>query len=123
MRKVCFFAIICILLTCIGGCAIVSCGDDYTKQKENPGYSTVVPVYFDDAQLELMVFWMPPIDEQHYIWMKEYGVTAVLVDGKYDSTSDGNRQKILQMCNELDMDVYFIMDRERDGREIQSYYN
>lgn len=122
MRKVCFFAIICILLTCIGGCAIVSCGDDYTKQKENPGYSTVVPVYFDDAQLELMVFWMPPIDEQHYIWMKEYGVTAVLVDGKYDSTSDGNRQKILQMCNELDMDVYFIMDRERDGREIQSYY-
>lgn len=116
--------VVCLLLSCFSGCQLlgdITGSTNPTELEEIPNYSNVVPVYTDDKQLELMIFWMPPIEEQQYIWMKEYGVTAVLVDGQYHSADPVNRKKILDMCEELGMDVYFCMDRERDGSEILDY--
>ena len=121
MRKICLFLAICILMSCIGGCSLEDILKDPNAPKENPGYSTVVPVYTDDKQLDLMIFWMPPIEEQQYIWMKEYGVTAMLVDGKYNAQSKDGRKKVLELCDKYDIDAYFHIDRERDGGEILSY--
>ena len=124
MKKFCLLLALCILVGCFSGCQLLEQlmgQEEPTGPKENPGYSTVVPVYTDDKRLELMIFWMPPIEEQQYIWMKEYGVTAVLVDNQYGSYSDANRKKILEMCDELGMKVYFCLDRERTGAEVLEF--
>lgn len=122
-RIVCALLAMCILLGCFSGCALIEglIGPTEPSAKENPGYSTAVPVYTDDKQLELFVFWMPPIEEQQYIWMKEYGVTAMLVDGQYASATEENRIKLLELCEKYDIDAYFHIDRERDGSGVASY--
>ena len=63
----------CVLLSSFSGCALLN------ATKQNPGYSTVVPIYTDDKQLEIMAYWSPPINEQQYTWLKECGITAVVV--------------------------------------------
>ena len=124
MRKLSLLLVVCLLFGCFSGCALLNGLIGPTEPagpKENPGYSTVVPVYTDDKQLELMIFWMPPIEKQQYIWMKEYGVTAMLVDNQYHAAEPANRAKILDMCEELGIDVYFHIDRERDGSAVLEF--
>ena len=126
MRKLSLLLAACLLFGCMSGCAFWSSLIGANTDEENPGYSTIVPVYTDDKQLELMIFWMPPIDEQQYIWMKEYGVTAMLVDSQYQASDPANRTKILDMCEELGIDVYFHIDRDREGSvifEFSQYLN
>ena len=109
---------VCVTLSCFGGCLYAGGSND---PKENPGYSTVVPVYTDDKQMEIMAFWSPPITQQQYTWMKDCGITSVVVDWKYDGNTGVNRRKILSMCNELGIDVYFSLDRFQDGTKIKTF--
>ena len=120
MKKICLLLAMLFLLSCFGGCTL-----EGTKQEEevNPGYSTEIPTYADDKQLEVMAFWSPPINEQSYTWMKECGITAVLVDNKFDAQSGSNRRRILEMCTDLDIDVYFPMSRDQSGEAIKNYEN
>ena len=117
MRKIALILSIVLLLGCFAGCE----QEISKKNKVNPGYSTEVPTYPDDKQLEIMAFWSPPIKEEHYTWMKECGITAVLVDNKFDAQSGSNRRKILQMCTELEIDVFFPMSRDQSGAAIKDY--
>lgn len=118
MRKIALILSIVLLLGCFAGCE----QGTSKKNKVNPGYSTEVPTYADDKQLEIMAFWSPPIKEEHYTWMKECGITAVLVDNKFDAQSGSNRRKILQMCTELEIDVFFPLNRDQTGASIKKEY-
>lgn len=111
----------CVLLSSFSGCALLEYYGNLRDSKENPGYSTVVPVYTDDKQLEIMAYWSPPINEQQYTWMKECGITAVVVDWKYNGNTGSNRKRILQMCEELGINVYFSLDRFQDGAVVETF--
>lgn len=111
----------CVLLSSFSGCALLEYYGNLRDSKENPGYSTVVPIYTDDKQLEIMAYWSPPINEQQYTWLKDCGITAVVIDWKYEGNLEVNRRKILQMCDELGIDVYFALNRFQDGTEVSSF--
>ena len=118
MKKLCIVFAVFLLISCFSGCVQ---GENGKNNKVNPGYSTEIPTYADDQQLEVLAGWMPPVKEEQYEWMKECGITAVLVDGKFDSQSGATRRKILTMCTELDIDVYFPIDRDHSGSWIKDY--
>ena len=113
MKKLCLLLALVMVLSCFGGCGI--------EKKTNPGYSTEIPSYTDDKQLSVMAFWSPPINDQQYSWMKGCGITAVLVDNKYESYTGTNRRRVLKMCDELGIDVFFSLTRDQNGESIQSF--
>lgn len=113
--------VICLLLSFVLLCgAFCGCGEQ-TASDTNHNYPTELPQYNDDKQLEIMAFWSPPINEKQYTWMKECGITAVVVDNKYQSYTGTNRKRILTMCEELDIDVYFPLDRNTTGEAVAKY--
>lgn len=120
-RLICLLLTICMLMTTLGGCDLLDTLKNMISPKENPGYSTVVPVYTDDKQLEIMAYWSPPITEQQYQWMKDCGMTAVIVDRKYDAYTGVNSRRILQMCEELGLDVYFVLDKFYGAEQLKPY--
>lgn len=116
MKKISIVLVITILIGCLSGC-----GGGSSTQLENPGYPTTVPTYAEDKELEIMAFWSPPINEQQYTWLKECGITAVLVDNKYESYTGANRKRILTMCQELGIDVYFPLDRNVSADAVEQF--
>lgn len=113
MKKICFLMVLLLLLSCFSGCG--------QAKKVNPGYPTEIPAYNDDKQLDVVAFWSPPVNDEHYTWMKECGITAVVVDNKYGAESGTVKKKILSMCDELGIDVYFTLNRFQNGEAIREY--
>ena len=72
-------------------------------------YPAVLPNYElnrEQNELEVFAFWMPPINEQQYAWMKEAGITAMMVDAKYGGLEHENIRDILTLANKYDIDIY-----------------
>lgn len=100
MLKKCIAICLCFvaLTGILSACNEPQTGNDSLSSYDFP---TAVPVFADDKQVEIMAFWSPPINETQYTWLKECGITAVLVDNKYNANTGTNRKKILTMCGEL----------------------
>ena len=91
---------------------------------ENHNYPTQVPNYdqhIEKRKLEIMAFWSPPVNDKQYTWMKECGITAVVVDNKFGAQSGTVKKKILTMCEELDIDVYFPLDRTSGADAVKRF--
>lgn len=120
-KLICLLLAICMMMSTMAGCELFDSMMELFVPKENPGYSTVVPVYTDDKQLEMMAYWSPPITEQQYQWMKDCGMTAVIVDRKYDAYSGANARRILQMCEDLGLKAYFVLDKFYGAEQLKPY--
>lgn len=120
MLKKCIAICLCFvaLTGILSACNEPQTGNDSLSSYDFP---TAVPVFADDKQVEIMAFWSPPINETQYTWLKECGITAVLVDNKYNANTGTNRKKILTMCGELGIDVYFPLDRNCDGQVVEQF--
>lgn len=115
---------VCLLLSLILLCGVFSGCEAQKESAENHNYPTQLPnydSYAESRQLEIMAFWSPPINEKQYTWMKECGITAVLVDNKYQSYTGTNRKRLLNMCQELDIDVYFPLDRNSNADVVKNF--
>ena len=78
--------------------------------------------YRNEKKLDVLAFWMPPIEEIHYQWMVEAGITALVIDNQYGATEGAPLVKALSLCDKYGIDAYIMISREQACAQYPSNY-
>ncbi len=111
-----------------GNCEYVWLDQVYVVNKVDvvdPEQSAIIPSYEQNRntkQLDVLAFWMPPIEDQHYQWMKEAGITALVIDNQYDAYEGAPLRNALSLCDKYGIDAYITVNRQSASATYASNY-
>ena len=78
--------------------------------------------YRGEKKLDVLAFWMPPIEDIHYQWMQEAGITALVIDNQYGAVEGAPLVKALSLCDKYGIDAYIMISREQANALYPSNY-